>query len=217
MSVVTRDASWRALRIAAVVIVGLGVLTVRVIVGGEAELRASDAALDSGSVDDAVVHARRAASFYAPGAPHVSFAYRRLIALAVTAEERHLRDTAVFAWRAVRQAALDTRWLVTPHEAERERAEREIARLVALGVHENAGPDRLIEARQLALMRRDEGPRVGWIVVLIAGVVAASGGLVAAIRASAGAGGRLDWSSGKRPLAVAMVGIVAWLLAWWQA
>ena len=217
MSVVTRDASWRALRIAAVVIVGLGVLTVRVIVGGEAELRASDAALDSGSVDDAVVHARRAASFYAPGAPHVSFAYRRLIALAVTAEERHLRDTAVFAWRAVRQAALDTRWLVTPHEAERERAEREIARLVALGVHENAGPDRLIEARQLSLLRHDERPRTGWVVVLLLGVAAMAIGATRATRSASGTAGRLDWTAAKRDGLLALSGLVAWLFAWWLA
>jgi len=207
----------RAVRLVALVVVGLAVWTARVVVSGEAELRASDAALDRGEVEDAVVHARRAASLYAPGAPHVTDAYRRLVALALAAEAHHRRDTALFAWRSVRQAALDSRWLLTPHASDKGHAEEEIARLSALGVHENAEPDRLIEARQLSLLRHDERPRTGWIVVLLLGVAAMAIGATRATRSASGTAGRLDWTAAKRDGLLALAGLVAWLFAWWLA
>lgn len=201
----------------ALLVVALAAWTFRVVWGGEAELRRSDDALERGEVEEAVVHARRAASFYAPWAPHVSDAYRRMIALATAAEEHHRRDTATFAWRSVRQAALDTRWLMAPHAPDCERAEREVARLSALGVHENVSPDPLIESRQLALLRHDDRPRVGWTLVLLLGMLTAGAGIFFASDAVAGSAGRLDLRQGKRPLLVAAVGVLAWLLAWWQA
>ncbi|MBM4374576.1 MAG: hypothetical protein FJ095_05780 [Deltaproteobacteria bacterium] len=206
----------RALVVVAVLVAGLAAWTVRVVVGGERALDASDAALDRGDADAAIAEARRAASFYAPGAPHIEQAYRRLGALARAAEEHHRRDTALYAWRAVRQAALDTRWLVTPHASDEARAASEIARLSALGRHERAEPDRAIEAAELARLRSDERPRTLWVVFLVLGLALSSGGFAFAAQRVAGVA-RLEWEKGTRPLVVGAVGLALWLLAWWRA
>ena len=54
--------------------------TVRVVLAGEREIKDSTAALRAGDPHAAALHARRAAGWYAPGAPHVRVAYDRLIA-----------------------------------------------------------------------------------------------------------------------------------------
>ena len=95
-----------ALSVAAALVFALGH---RVVQAGEREVLASTAALASGDPREAVVRARRAAGLYAPFAPHVRVAYDRLAALATAAEKRGDRDLALFAWRGVRTAALETR------------------------------------------------------------------------------------------------------------
>ncbi|MBM4357625.1 MAG: hypothetical protein FJ096_05885 [Deltaproteobacteria bacterium] len=206
----------RAFSIVAFVLLSLAIWTARVVWGGEQAIASSDAALSNGQPDEAIVQARRAASLYAPGAPHVAFAYRRLTALAVAAEENHRRETALFAWRAVRQASLDTRWIVAPHEADRMRADREIARLLALGPHERVGPDARIEARQLMLLANDERPRLLWVASLLLGLFVAAGGFARAATRVSGAG-KVDWSLAKGPLVAVALGIACWALGWWRA
>jgi hypothetical protein len=213
---VSRRPIVRALGVVAALALGLAAWTVRVVVAGDAELDASDAALGQGDAHEAVVHARRAASWYAPGAPHVPVAYRRLIALATAAEAHRRRDVALFAWRGVRQASLDTRWLLTPHAADRARAEQEIARLSAIGEREAAEPDAAAMAAALTTLAKDDGPRHGWVVALCAGLVVAAGGLAAAM-ARIAAPAQVEWKRGRAALAVAALGAVVWLLALWQA
>jgi hypothetical protein len=142
------------LRIAKIAIVAgalVAAVTVRVIVAGEREIALSTAALRAGDPHEAAVHARRAAGFYAPGAPHVRVAYERLIALATKAETRGDSKLAAFAWQGVRTAAMETRWLVTPHAEDLERANAALARLQAAeqrtprhahGAHRHAGARR---------------------------------------------------------------------------
>jgi hypothetical protein len=206
----------RVIWVVATVALALGVWTVRVVWAGETELGDSDRALLRGDAHDATVHARRAASWYAPGAPHVHAAYRRLIAIAVAAEERRKHEVALFAWRAVRQAALDTRWFVTPHAADRDRAEREIARIAGIGDHQAAEPDQAIVAAQLAALAKDESPRRAWVIVLCVGLFTLAGALVIATRQIAAAG-RIEWRRGGVALVVAGGGALAWLVALWQA
>ena len=57
--------------------VGLGLLTARAVEQGEAAVQESDRAFDQGKVHEAAHHARRAAVYYAPGAPHLHFAVAR--------------------------------------------------------------------------------------------------------------------------------------------
>ncbi len=200
----------------AVAVAALGAITARIVVSGEAEIAASTAALIAGDAHEAVVRARRAAGWYAPGAPHVAVAYERLIALAQAAEEHKRRDIALLAWRGIRTAALETRWLIVPHRDELQRANAEIARLSELAGHGD-GSSGAIADQQLVLLAAHQAPRLMWVMLLIA-----SFGLVIAralwwARLAAGTGGRLRWARAHYPAALTLLGIALWLLALWRA
>jgi hypothetical protein len=201
----------RVLAAASVVALAFGVLTLRVVMSGEAQLRASDEALRRGDAEAAVVHARRSAGWYAPGAPHVTLAYQRLEALARAAEEHRRIDVALLAWRAVRSAAIETRWLLTPRRQDLERANREIARLEALGQEEG---ERLA-AEQLERLAAPSGPRLPWVVALVAAFAMGAIGLGWWARAAAGPAGQLRWAPG--PVAVTLAAVALWLLSLWRA
>ncbi|MBI4702193.1 MAG: hypothetical protein HY744_13780 [Deltaproteobacteria bacterium] len=206
----------------------LGGVTARVLVSGERELAASSAALERGEPREAAVRARRAAGWYAPGAPHVRVAYERLIALARAAEDHGQIDLALSAWRGVRSAALEPRWIMVPHRAELELANRQIARLVArpppgpgVGgaseVSETSGPTRPDAGEELALLARSPGPRTGWILALLGGFVLAAVGFVAAAQRLGADLGRTRWVRLRPALLLVAAGAALWLLALWRA
>jgi hypothetical protein len=96
---------------------------------GAQELAESERAFDSGRLGVAVEHARRAATAYVPGAPHVRLAFERLAAVGRGAERTRDLELARRAWRSARAAAIESRHLWQPHAAELRRAEIELARL----------------------------------------------------------------------------------------
>lgn len=211
-----------ALRGAALLGVLLGAVTVRVIVAGEQEIAESTEALRGGDAHAAAVHARRAAGWYAPGAPHVRVAYERLIALATAAEGLGKVELALVAWRGVRTAALETRWLVTPHEADLARANEAIARLSAAQPRPpgtRTEPAAVVEREHLLALTRDEAPRTPWVVALVLGFAAWVGGAVWATRraAAARADGSLAWRAAMPGVLLGAAGVAAWLLAIWRA
>lgn len=106
-------------------------LTARVVFEGERQIRESTRALDAGDADAAVFHARSAALWFAPGAPHVRVAYGRLMALGKEAEQRKLWDTALLSYRGVVSASASTRWLTQPHAGDARDAEAAILRIEA--------------------------------------------------------------------------------------
>jgi hypothetical protein len=146
----------------------LAIACARVILSGEKEIAASTRALDAGDAEEAITCARRAAQWYAPGAPHVRVAYDRLSALALAAEEHRRDDLALAAWRATRLAAIETRWPGGTHAAELDRANQEIARITAKRP-DAAEPDAQIAAEELQKLQRHEPPRAVWTVTLGAG------------------------------------------------
>jgi hypothetical protein len=91
-----------ALRSLAGVTLLLTLATLRVVFSGEAEIAAGTRALRDGQPREAIACSARAAAWYAPGAPHVAVAYRRLARLAEAAEARHRTELALMAWRGVR-------------------------------------------------------------------------------------------------------------------
>jgi hypothetical protein len=198
----------------------IGAVTARVVWSGEAEIAASTAALKRGEAQEAVVRARRAAGWYAPGAPHVRVAYERLVALATAAEGQGDRELALLAWRGVRTAALETRWLVVPHVEDLDRANRAIARIEAAAPRPpgtRTEPPQRIEEKQLAALLRDEAPRTPWVVALLAAFVAWAGGAVWALRRATAARTGLDMRGARAGLLVALAGVVVWVLALWRA
>ncbi|MBW2457436.1 MAG: hypothetical protein JRI68_23215 [Deltaproteobacteria bacterium] len=200
----------------AVVVAALGAGTGRVVLAGDAELAASNAALGAGDPHEAVVRARRAAGWYAPGAPHVAVAYTRLVALAEAAEQHNQLDLALLAWRGVRSAALETRWVVVPRDAERARANTEIARLSKVQSDRDGTPA-VQPAEQLELLAGHEAPRRPWVIALVAAFVLQVGGFLWWARRVAGPAGRLRWAQAHYPAALALLGVVLWLLALWRA
>lgn len=151
----------------------VGLASYRAVSSGEAALASADLAIRQGQQAKAISEAGRAARAYAPGAPHVPAAYRRLVHLARTSEVSLERDRALLAWREIRQSALDTRWLVQPHARELEMANDAIARLSAddprAPMARDTSPDE-ITARARQLLSEDLSSRRGWIAVLLVGL-----------------------------------------------
>jgi hypothetical protein len=206
----------RALLLAAVLVAGVGAVTGRVVWSGEAEIAASTAALERGDAREATVRARRAAGWYAPGAPHVRVAYERLTAMALAAEAHRRDDVALLAWRAIRSSSLETRWLVTPHRHDLERANREIARMTSKPT-KAAAADPALEATHLQALLRQEAPRAPWLVALVVGFLLWAVGLGWWARAAADVAGRLAWTRARLPAAIALLGMVLWVVAVWRA
>lgn len=198
----------------------VGAASLRVIAAGEREIAESTAALRAGDPHAAALHARRAAGWYAPGAPHVRVAYQRLIALATAAEGLGEAETAIFAWRAVRTAALETRWLTTPHAEDLELANAAIARLAAAAPRPPGTrnePAAVVAREHLELLARDEAPRVGWVVALVVAFAAWVAGAIWVVRRAVTVTGQWVWPRAAPGLVVCAVGIGLWLLAIWQA
>jgi hypothetical protein len=187
----------------------LAVLTGRMVVEGEAELKTSDAAFDRGDLAEATLHARRAATLYAPGVPHVGAAFARLRAIALGAEALGDLGMARRAWGAVRGAALETRHVVVPHAAELSLANENLARLSA------ASPsDRQAAMKDLV---RDDAPRAPWVGVLGLGFALFASGLFIAARQGISATGEMSRKALLFAGLLALFGVAFWTLAVYRA
>jgi hypothetical protein len=204
----------------ALVAVVAGAGTARVVAAGEREIAQSTAALRAGDPHAAALHARRAAGWYAPGAPHVRVAYDRLIALATAAEGLGNREIALFAWNGVRTAAIETKWIVQPHAEDLERANRAIARISAatpLPLGANAEPAPILERKYLETLARDEAPRTAWIVALVVAFAAWVGGAIHLARRALTPSGRVLWGKALPGIVAIALGALLWILAYWRA
>jgi len=206
------------------VVVLLGIATARVVVSGEMEIAASTDSLRKGDGRAAAVHARRAAGWYAPGAPHVRVAYDRLRALARAAEEHRKYDVALLAWRGIRTAALETRWIAAPYQTDLQLANEQIARLMALppsGQSPQLEPDPSLVAEQLELLTREQRARPAWVAVLVSSFVLSGLGMVLwAYQVGKALRRRRrsrEWAQSRWGAGMTVVGIALWLLSVWRA
>src|SRR6478609_5184511 len=209
--VVARVASVVVWAAAAVMLFG-GVATLRAVLDGERELAASDAAFDANDLQGAIEHARRAASAYAPGAPHVEQSYQRLLAVARGAEASGQPDVAMQAYQAQRAAVLESASLWQPFPERLEEANRNLARLAA----SKAGPesDRSETARRLFEKTQAKGAgRTPWGAGLAGGWLLSALGLSWFAMRSLGPEGRIDWLRGRYGLALFGLGAALWALA----
>lgn len=115
--------------LAAIAVVAFALLAQRCIERGESAMGESDRALDAGRLELAVLHARRAAAAYVPGAQHVARGYERLRAVARGAERERDLELARKAWGAARAAAVESRHLWQPNRQVLAEADAELARL----------------------------------------------------------------------------------------
>jgi len=199
------------------VVLAFAAMTVRVVHDGEQALAASDDAFNRGDLANAVLFARRAAIAYAPGAPHTRAALARLRAVAVGSEGVGDPASARLAWGAVRAAALETRFFIEPYAADREEADRALARLVS---EPGAGD---AEARTRALARAREalaripGPSPAGSLLLVLGLgLAAVGTGWVALRGITREG-RLIPRAFSVGVAVFVLGVACWTFAAYRA
>jgi hypothetical protein len=208
------------LRIALVAIVVVSGLTARVLIAGELEIAESTRALASGDARAATEHARAAALWFAPGAPHVRVAYGRLVALAKAAEEHHDMEAALRAWRAVMTASSSTRWITAPHGEDAARAAEAIARIESTATRPNASaldPAPTVEKAELEALTREAGPRTGWLLVLGGSFLALAIGVAWMILRAFDGSGRLSLDRSKWAALVAVAGAAGWGVALWYA
>jgi hypothetical protein len=147
-----------ALKAAAMALIVLALITVRVVWSARAEWRAA-------SGDQRIVHLGRAARLYAPGNP---YSRRALDALADAG-----RAGSLPAWQEVRSSILATRSFYTPRPELLAEANDAIAGMMA-----DAKSPRAWHAARLA---QDEAPSVGWSLVALAGLFGWIGAAVAFI------------------------------------
>lgn len=111
------------------VAVVVSVVTVRLLVSGQAHLEEAKNLLDAGERDQAVVHLEDAAKAYVPGSPYTARALRELTIMARAAEMRGEEHRAATTWEVVRRSVLATRHLFQPNGQTLTTAERAIKRL----------------------------------------------------------------------------------------
>jgi len=215
----TAEGNWRqrvALFAFSIVLI-FAVFSARVVTEGESELAASDAAFDRGELTTALDHARRGAALYAPGAPHVQRAYERMTALALGAEASGQPKIAFLAWQAVRGAALESRHVFLPRQAELERANENLARLEALS-RDDSGSDRpKIQTRALARLNADDAPDPAWIAVLGAGFLLALAGLALFAFRGLNPSGKVSFRRARWGVLLFAIGAACWTLAAYKA
>ena len=215
----TSGPSWRQRLslLAFSIVLSFGVFSARVILEGESELSASDAAFDRGELASALDHARRGATLYAPGASHVERAYERMTALALGAEASGQPKLAFLAWQAIRSAALESRHVFLPRQAELERANENLARLETLA-RDNVDSERpKTQIQALTRLNADDAPAPAWIAVLAAGFLLALAGLGLFAFRGLNRTGKLSFSRARLGLLLFAIGAACWTLAAYKA
>jgi hypothetical protein len=133
-AVTSGRARWRrpAIVVGALVLV-LAPIAARVTLEGRAELAAADEASARGDLDAEIEHLGRALRWRMPGFAHDEEALERLWALGGAQEARGAegRDTALAAYRELREGLLATRAFGIPHRERWEAANDRIAALMA--------------------------------------------------------------------------------------
>jgi hypothetical protein len=193
-------------------LVMLGSAAMRVGWEGRAELAASDTAWSAGDASEATVHARRAASAFVPGASYVPRAYRKLREIAEQSEARGDSEAALFAWRAIRGAAIGSRSWLTTHEAERASADAAISRISAARASSGRSTEAPEKSRAYrALLSAETGPSSGFGILLMAGAGFWAAGGVRLSRRGFDVEGRLQKSEARIAAVLAAAGLIAWL------
>jgi hypothetical protein len=203
-----RGAAARRVLLGVVLVLALGLVsfalgTFRTLERGQQELASSDAAFDRGELETALLHARRAALLYVPGAPHVTAAYERIRAIALGSERAREPVMAAAAWRAMRAAAIETAHSWQPHGFELAEANAQLERLLS------AAPGNLGFADAAA--RSTRAPV--WTLLLAAGFVAAVVGAILTIWRGLRPSGEWVLARARLPLALTFAGVLCSALA----
>jgi hypothetical protein len=193
--------------------IALAAMTYRAIRDGNAALRASDLAFHRGDLAGSVLHARRAATAYAPGAPHTRSARERLRAIAVGSEAAGNPETARLAWGALRAAALETRHVTVPYAAELLEANERLERLASRSPVPDERARELAERDLGRALARIPGPSPWASALLGLGFLLAMGGLFVAGAQGLTREGRIVWQRLGPGLGAFAAGALLWAIA----
>jgi hypothetical protein len=197
---------------ASAVLLFAGVATLRAVLDGEREISASDAAFDANDLHGAIAHARRAASAYAPGAPHVERGYQRLLAVARGAEASGRPELAMLAWQAERAAVLESASLWHPFSERLDEANRNLSRLSA-SKSLAEGERREIAQRLFKEAQSQNAQRAPWGALLAGGLLVAALGLAWFAARALAPDGRIEWRRGRLGLLTFGIGAALWAAA----
>lgn len=200
-----------------IVVVALATMTLRAIREGKEELALSDIAFNDGDLPEAVLHARRAATAYAPGAPHTRQALERLRAVAVGAEAAGDPESARLAWGAIRSAALETRHLTMPYAAELAEANERLERLASRPRPPSEPGRGKLDEDLGAVLARIPGPSAWASALLATGFMLAVGGLLFVAARGLTREGRVVWQKVGYGLGVFALGALLWAIAVYRA
>jgi hypothetical protein len=197
---------------ASVLVLFTAVATLRAVLDGEREIVASDAAFDANDLHATIQHARRAASAYAPGAPHVERAYLRLLAVARGAEATGRPEIAMLAWQAERAAVLESASFWHPFSERLEEANRNLARLSASKALAEA--ERTETAQRLFKEAQNQSSeRAPWGALLAVGLIVAGLGLAWFASRALAPDGRIAWLRGRWGILTFVLGVALWAAA----
>jgi len=197
---------------ACAVLLFTAVATLRAELDGEREIAASDLAFDANDLHGAIQHARRAASAYAPGAPHVERGYQRLLAIARGAEATGRPELAMLAWQAERAAVLESASLWHPFSERLEEANRNLARLSASKSLSEV--ERAETAQRLFKQAQSQSSeRPPWGAFLAGGLLLAALGVGWFAARALAPDGRIEWLRGRWGLLTFGLGMALWAAA----
>lgn len=184
------------------------VMSARAVLEARAESARADVALAAGDIDAAIVRLRNTARWYAPLNFYASNALTRLLRLAETAEARGEHRRALAAYRAIHAAIQSTRSFYTPHPALLMQADERIAALMSAeppaAVEGQRSPEQR-KADYLALLRPIQ-PRLGGVLLAIAGLITWVGSAVAFLTWGVDGEGRALRRIGRRSIGLLLVG-----------
>ena len=191
------------------------VTTVRVVTASRADLSEANLAFEAGEVARAIRHYRRAMRWHAPFSPYAGRAAAALEGLARRLEGEGNFEGALSAWRAISGGSTATRVLWSDHDPVRERADDEIARLLAVHgrVPIDAGLERnALQSSHRGLLREGMGADPFWGSLLLFGFAGWIAGLISCGAYAFDRSGRVSWLRARIPLSVALIGLFVSIL-----
>ncbi len=202
--------------VAVFVLITLGASVLwRVASESRTELAAADAYRHDDRLALAIEHYRRAIRWSLPASSTTEQAVSALESIAAELEADGDLAAALLAWRSVSGGLAATRFLYSRTNPTREKANGQIARLVA--TDRSAGIDATLSTEQLAadhrrLLDGEVSPDPWWGTLLLLGMATWVGALVLLGWRGFDSAGRFGWAGARGPLWGALAGLVSFAL-----
>ncbi|MBT8470732.1 MAG: hypothetical protein HKN10_05760 [Myxococcales bacterium] len=197
------------------IIAVLSLLCGRVAFEARGELAAARAYRQDDRPDRAIEHYRRSIRWDLPLSPYQAEAVSELQSLANELEAEGNTDLALLAWRSLSGGIAATRTLYSGSQPVREKANDQIARLLA--TDRSAAVDARLSVEQLAadhrrLLSDQVSPDPFWGLMLMFGMAVWVGALLLLARSGFDSAGRFHWATARGPVWGALLGFVSFAL-----